>query len=166
MENSTLPNFSFSPLFCSWPAISMWNCWQMTFQEELIQSNRGRVLFLKVSHNHATFTARQQQRAIDLYETSRLQKGFHLMTLMAILAALFTASQGSFRHCWNVSVWSRSVLRPSGSSASMVRVLIALRRALLVSSATSFSKGGMASAPRAENLPVEKQTGFKMCYYI
>jgi len=37
-----------------------------------------------------------------------------------------------------------------------VRVLIALRRALLFSTATNFSNRGMASARRAKHLPVEK----------
>lgn len=48
----------------------------------------NRVLLLNVAYNHATFTARQQQRAIDLCEIPHLQKGFHRMTLMAISAAL------------------------------------------------------------------------------
>lgn len=88
------------------------------------------------------------------------------MTRMAIFAALITASLGSFSCFWNKPTWFSSVLRPSGASASVVRALIAFRRTLLVSLLTSFSKGGMASAPRAAYFPEQNRNGFRIYYRI
>lgn len=68
-------------------------------------------------------------------------QGFHSMTLMAIWAACFTAALVSFSRARKVGTWACRSLRPSGASASMVRALMAFRRALLKDEHSSCSSG-------------------------
>lgn len=89
------------------------------------------------------------------YETE--DYGFHSMTLMAILAACFTATLLSPSKDRNKVTWDCRIFRPSGASASMVRVLTAFRRALDNGDSSKFRSRGMASESRAAYLPVDHQ---------